>query len=304
MRRRAVTGLLPELGAEPAYPEFEEVREQARRSGRGPLGMDTIGRMEEVAARRGGDWCTAVLGRGFPGIRRVSTVDGWMLIVADERGLEPPLPPRIVEERQAAEERRVGRERAAVVELNMAKEAWRQLAVKAPVPLTVRENTRHTGVDGSLRHIVAAVDLVSGRSRRHTAGMGLCETPERANPLHLGGAVDLPPTCFRCREFVAKVRTLDAPAPPTAAEARLLKLIDSGVVLTLRPARGQPTVRDTSQRSHGVAWGHLGRKVDTAVTKLQAKGWVQKDENPSKTNTGQYGQRWRLTDAGTAALEV
>ncbi|MEV7887457.1 hypothetical protein ACWD3I_25730 [Streptomyces sp. NPDC002817] len=304
MRRRVVTGLLPELDAEPAYLEFEEVREQARRSSRGPIGSETIGRMEEVAARRGGDWCTAVLGRRFPGIRHVSTVDGWMLIVADTKSLEPPLPPRIVEERQAAEERRVGRERAAAVELTMAKEVWRQHAVKAPVPLTVRENTRHTGVSGSLRHVVAAVDLVSGRSRRHNAGMGLCETPERANPLQLGGAVDLPPTCTRCQQFVAKVRTLDEPAPPTAAEAGLLKLIDSGVVLTLRPTRGQPTIRDTSQRSHGVTWGHLGRKVDTAVTKLQAKGWVQKDEQPSKADTGQHGQRWRLTDTGTAALEA
>nr|WP_119589931.1 hypothetical protein [Streptomyces scabiei] len=302
MRRRVVTALVPAPAAEPAYAEFEAVREQARRSSRGPIGMDTIGRMEEVAARRGGDWCTAVLGRSFPGLRHVSTVDGWMLIIGDTQGLEPPLPPRIVEERQAAEELRVGRERAAVVELNMAKEAWRQLAVKAPVPLTVRENTRHTSAQGSLRHVVSAVDLISGSSRTHKAGMGLCETPERANPLQLGGAVDLPPTCMRCQEFVAKVRTLDAPAPPTAAEAALLQLIDSGVVLTLRPARGQPTIRDTSRRSHGVAWGHLGREVDTAVTKLQAKGWVQKDETPSKTDTGQYGQRWRLTDVGIAAL--
>ncbi|MCG8971780.1 hypothetical protein [Streptomyces sp. CL12-4] len=74
------------------------------------------------------------------------------------------------------------------------------------------------------------------------------------------------------------------------------------MVFTFRPARGGPTIRDTSTRSNA-AWGHLGRKVDTAVKKLEDKGWVRKDEEYSRTESGQLGDRWRLTDAGTAALE-
>ncbi|MDV6291317.1 hypothetical protein R2F25_38550 [Streptomyces sp. UP1A-1] len=99
-----------------------------------------------------------------------------------------------------------------------------------------------------------------------------------------------------------KVRPLDAPAPPTAAERRMLELVKSGVVFTIRPARGGPTIRDTSTRS-SAAWGALGRKVDAAVKKLEAKGWVRKDDTFSRTEAGHYGDCWRLTEAGTAALE-
>ena len=127
----------------------------------------------------------------------------------------------------------------------------------------MRENTRHNGFRGSLRHITAAVDLLSGRSRRHKAGMGLCETPDRSNPLHLGEPFeDLPPTCRRCIEYAGQVRTLDAPAPPSALAT--LRLVQCGAVFTFRPARGGPTIRDTSQRSKG-AWGHLRRKADGAT---------------------------------------
>jgi hypothetical protein len=59
--------------------------------------------MAEIAQRRGGNWCTAMLGRSFPGIRHVSTVDGWTLIVTDTRNLDPALPHRIVEERAATQ---------------------------------------------------------------------------------------------------------------------------------------------------------------------------------------------------------
>jgi len=39
-------------------------------------------------------------------------------------------------------------------------------------------------------------NLLSGRSRRHKAGMGLCEAPGRSKPLHLGEPIeDLLPTC-------------------------------------------------------------------------------------------------------------
>ena len=302
-RRIVVTALLPQPGPNPTYPEYEESRQEARRRGRRPIGGQDIARMEDVIQRHGADWCAAVLGRPFPGLHHVPSEDGFMLLVADERGLEPELPESIVAARAAEKARRQERESQAAIKLQAEKRDWALVIRAAPVLLTVRENTRHTGVQGSLRHITAAVDLLSGRSRLHKAGMGLCETPGRSKPLHLGGPLaDLPPKCRRCIEYAGQVRTLDASAPATPSELATLRLVQSGVVFTFRPARGGPTARDTSQPSKG-AWGHLGRKVDAAVNKVAAKGWVVKDQEHSRTEGGHFGDRWRLSEAGTTALK-
>lgn len=303
MRRRIVTVSLPAPLAEPAYPEYKEVRAEAERRSRGPIDPSEIQRVEDLVHRRGRDWCTAVLGHPYAGIRSTSHTDSCTLLVADERGLEPPLPPRIVEERKAREAAEAEREEQARERRAQEQRRWDLVVAAAPVELTVRENTRHTGVGGSLRHAVPEVELRSGRSRRHLPGRALCETPGRANPLLLGEPVSAPANCVRCLEYAAQVRTLDAPAPPTAAEQALMKLIAEGSVFTLRPGRGQPTIRVTTERSHGVAWGHLGRKVDAAVKKLEKKGWAAADTEHSATQTGHYGQRWRLTKSGTATLE-
>ncbi|MEV8344583.1 hypothetical protein [Streptomyces niveus] len=303
-RRIVVTALLPQPDPEPTYPEYEDVRREARGRAAGPIGGHNIARMEDVVQRRGADWCTAVLGRHFPGLRHTPSVDGFTLLVADERGLEPELPESIVKARAAEEARRHERAEQTAAKLEAEKRRWALATDSAPVPLTVRKNTRHTGVGGSLRHVTAAVDLCSGRSRLHKAGMGLCETPGRSNPLHLGEPLeDLPPTCKRCIEYAGLVRTLDAPPPPTPGEAATLRLIQSGAVFTMRPGRGQPTIRDTRERSHGTAWGQLGRKADAAVKRVQKKGWATVETGHSETLLGNLGNRWRLTEAGTAALE-
>lgn len=303
-RRTVVTVLLPQPEPEPTYPEYEELRQEARGMDGGPIGGRTIARMEEVVQRRGRDWCTAVLGRVFPGLDRVPSRDGRMLILADERGLEPALPDRIVQEHRAEKARHQERAAVAAAKLEQGNRRWALVTAATSITFTVRENTRHSGVGGSLRHVTADVDLVSGRSRRHKAGMGLCETPDRTNPLHLGKALNaVPPTCTRCTAYAGQVRAVGAPAPPTPGEAALLGLIQGGAVFTHRPGRGQPTVRDTSVRSHGVAWGHLGRKVDAVAEKLRKKGWALPDETYSATLLGHSGLRWRLTEAGTAALE-
>jgi hypothetical protein len=178
------------------------------------------------------------------------------------------------------------------------------MAVASPVVLTVRENTRHSGPDGQhLRHAVPPVDVVSGKNRKHAADMGLCEVPAKSDPLHLGEPVDLPPNCQSCLDYAAKIRDKDAPAPPTAAEATLMRLIASGAVFTMQPARSQPTIRDTSHRSRETRGGALGRKVDARVKALQAKGWAAPDSHHSETQTGHRGHLWRLTAAGTTALE-
>ncbi|MGW2550090.1 hypothetical protein [Streptomyces sp. NPDC001635] len=303
-RRSIVTALLPQPEPDPAYDLFHEIRAHAERKSGGPLDPADVQRMDEVSGRRGPDWCTAVMGRYFHGVPRISTTEGWMLIIADELQLDPPLPPSIVEERRIAEEARKQREARAKERRQREQERWETAKAKAPVDLTPMENTRHTGVGGSLRHAVPAVELISGRSRKHKADRGLCETPDRANPLRLGPA-DGPVNCHRCLDYTPKVRTLDAPAPPTEAEARMLKLVHDGVVYTLHPGRAAArTIRDTSEPSPSAAWGALGRKVDAQVKKLEKKGWVREDTEYSRTQGGQYGELWRLTKAGTAALEA
>jgi hypothetical protein len=91
------------------------------------------------------------------------------------------------------------------------------------------------------------------------------------------------------------------PGPP--GEVATLRLIQSGAVFTVRPGRGQPSIRNTSERSHGTAWGQLGRKADAAVKRVEKKGWATVETEYSTTLLGGSGQRWRLTEAGTAALE-
>ncbi|MFC9280863.1 hypothetical protein [Streptomyces collinus] len=300
-RRQVITVLLPPPEPEPEYALYEELRHEAELRSRPPLGPDDLQRMYAVATRRGYDWCTAVLGRGFPGIDHVSSVDGWMLVAADELNIDPPLPRRIVEEREADEQRRKAQELLQAAKLKTEKRRWNLVAGAAPVTLTVHENTRHTGPNGSTRHAVPSSDVLSGRARKHPAGRGLCETPGRADPLHLSDAGDLPPNCVRCLDYAAKIRVADAPAPPTDAEVAMLRLIASGVVFTFN-VRGGSTIRDTSQRSRA-AWGHLGRKVDVAVRKLEKKGWVAQDQERTATQRAGSGHLWRLTEAGTAALE-
>ncbi|MFF0698351.1 hypothetical protein ACFYU4_37675 [Streptomyces tendae] len=299
--RQMITVVLPPDEPEPEYELYQELRRDAENRARGFLGPDDLARMTEVAARRGGAWCTAVLGRGFPGVQRISSVDGWTLVAADELNIDPPLPHRIVEEREADEQRRQARATLAAMKLETAKRQWNLLVGAAPVTLTVHENTRHTGPNGSTLHAVPAVDVVSGKARRHKAGAGLCEIVGRANPLRLGDAVDRPANCVRCLEYAAKIRKVDAPAPPTDAEVALLRLIASGVVFTFHVHRAV-TIRDTSQRSRA-AWGHLGRKVDVRVKALAKKGWVHEDQERSATQRAGSGHLWRLTEAGTAALE-
>ncbi|MDV6291316.1 hypothetical protein R2F25_38545 [Streptomyces sp. UP1A-1] len=169
MRRRVVTVLLPRPEPEPEYDLYQEVRRDAEGRNRGPLGPEDLKRMQEVAARRGRDWCTAVLGHAFPGIERSTSLDGWTLIVADELRLDPPLPDRVVRQRalkKEAEERRAKQEQER---REQEQRGWDAALAAAGIEVTVRENTRHTGMGGSLRHATPKTDVVSGRSRRHPA---------------------------------------------------------------------------------------------------------------------------------------
>ncbi|MCD9904590.1 hypothetical protein LUR56_39950 [Streptomyces sp. MT29] len=169
-----------------------------------------------------------------------------------------------------------------------------------PVDITVRPNLKRQGAGRDMPHAVAAVPVRSSR-RVHPAGRALCE--DKRSPRQLGDPIDDGVvTCQSCVRYVAEIRPMDAPRPPTPAEQVLLRLIANGVVFTLRHARTAPTVRVSTERSGGRA-GRLGRSVNAAALKLQSKGWAAPDEEQSATETGTWGLRWRLTDAGSAELE-
>ncbi|MER6616303.1 hypothetical protein [Streptomyces xantholiticus] len=298
MRRRVLTITLPRREAEAEYPEYDKVRAEAERRDRGPLDPQALKEMEAVAHRRGHNWCTAVIGRTFGGIAYTPSTDAFMLLVADGMGLEPPLPQRIVEARRTFDEQRGEDRKRRERVLEQERQRWELALSTCPVAVTVRANVKRGG-GRALLHAVTDVPVRSSRGV-HPAGRALCE--HKRNPRTLGEPIaDGVATCQSCVKYVAEIRPMDAPMP-TKAERALLQLIATGVVFTMTHARTAPTVRVTTERSKGRAGG-LGRSVDAAVRKLEAKGWVASDAERSATETGHYGDRWRLTEAGTAALE-
>src|ERR1043165_10095076 len=78
----------------PGYPEYEAILEEARRRSRGfvtPADVRPGGRYDQVANRRGDDWCIAVLGRSALFAGRWTHLEAELLVVADERNVNPPL---------------------------------------------------------------------------------------------------------------------------------------------------------------------------------------------------------------------
>lgn len=198
----------------PDYPEYQALLEEARRRSRGPINPRDIrygGRYDQVALRRGYDWCLSVLGH-FPGILSISHTECELLVVADERNIDPPLPARIAAARGAADKHRADRAaaRAAAVEVDQA--TWAAVRTQARVPLQVFLNPTarvRNGFDQYLGHAVPDVDCYSARGRRHLAGRALCESEQRGKPLRLKErpSPDAPVTCVRCLSWATKVRT-------------------------------------------------------------------------------------------------
>lgn len=208
---------------EPQYPEFAELRGEAERRSRGfvnPSDVRAGGRYDQVFYRRGYDWCVAVLGGAFPGVPRITHFEAELLVVADERNVDPPLPQSVVESRARAAARQDADTVWRKLIASRDEAAWRAAleAAAAGVELQVFTNVkarpRH-GVAHYLGHAVPAVDVYSGRGRTHHAGAALCESPGRANPLQLESEPsDVPATCKRCLAWIPKVRPTRWAAPP------------------------------------------------------------------------------------------
>jgi hypothetical protein len=132
-----------------------------------------------------------------------------ILLLAHERGLQPPLPQWLVDARDQAA-RRAEEERAAQQRRDAADQAaWDEARQGCPVDLTVLRNgtarARH-GRSHYLGHAVPVVDCRSGAKRRHRAGRALCESATRARPLDLSGGAGGPATCTACLDYTTKIR--------------------------------------------------------------------------------------------------
>lgn len=209
---------------QPAYPEYAGLRAQAERTCPRFVDPASPARTAALIARRGVDWCTAVLGYPFPGHGRggISVLEAHLLDLADQRDLDPALPDPVLRWRAEDAVRRDARQRQIASAAAADVEAWRRASENCPVPLHVRANVRGRRTDSPylsepLRHAVPTIDAHSGsttRPRLHPAGRALCERADRARRLRLQeDPTDQPATCVRCLAYAPKIRPAVQGAP-------------------------------------------------------------------------------------------
>lgn len=202
----------------PTYPEYADLYETARRTA--PRFVDPANLYVGAAAAHshGADWCTAVLGFPFAGLRHLTVVQDQLLKLAADAGINPPLPDWIVEARAEGARRQAELEEARSARARADADAWHAVLERSTVALQVREGSRphvRRGASEHLRHAVPEDDVYSGTRtvRTHRAGRALCESERRARPLALGDTTDQPATCVRCLQWTPQVRpTADRPA--------------------------------------------------------------------------------------------
>lgn len=208
---------------EPAYPEYAELRATAdqgwRAAGRFVDPFELHGRLPSVIGRRGHEWALAVLGREYFGPGSLYGSDLKLLILADERDLDPPLPGWVVDARRRAAEHEADKERRRREALQRDVDAWAAVVAATVVDLAVYTNTTARARNGRseyLAHAVPTTDVYSGvrTIRTHRAGRALCETETRPKPLSLSHRAEpagTPVTCVRCMDWAPKVRPTREP---------------------------------------------------------------------------------------------
>lgn len=191
-----------------AYDGYDELRQAARRRNGGFADPAGIPLTEEVIRHRGRDWCQSVIGKPMmDGLRSISSTDADMLLVADERGLEPPMPAWLDQwKAESAETRRQDEARDAAQRRD--RDRWDAALANCGVAVEVRPNVdgrRYNTVlnDGPLRHVVPLADARSSQ-RRHQAGRALCEASR--TPRTLGEPTSEPATCQSCLKYTAEIR--------------------------------------------------------------------------------------------------
>jgi hypothetical protein len=203
---------------EVAYEGYGELRAAGKRRNSGFANPADIPLMEAVIRRRGRDWCQSVIGKPmFGGLRSISGADADMLMVADERGFEPPMPAWLEQWKAESAATLQARDEIRTAALERDRQRWAAALAGCQVEVEVRPNANgrrlNSVLAGPLRHTVPLADARSKR-RLHQAGRALCETADRWKPLVLGSPTEEPATCKSCVAYTAEIR-------PAAAAARL-----------------------------------------------------------------------------------
>jgi Asp-tRNA(Asn)/Glu-tRNA(Gln) amidotransferase A subunit family amidase len=219
VRRRSLAGRAfvpaPEHPA-PTYPEYAQLladaTEAVRKAGHF---VDPVELRRVMHLHRSWDWKTSVL--GYVGDGTATRLEMYLLLLADERDLEPPLPQWLVD-RRAADARADAERQAAYQRIeDLDQAAWEKARADCPVEVAVRRNGHARTRNGrmhQLGHVVPLVDAVSGptdRPRRHPAGRAVCESETRARPLDLSGGTGGPATCDRCLKYTPHLRPAGEP---------------------------------------------------------------------------------------------
>ena len=195
-----------------AYPEYEQIRAEARRRAARPIDPCRIPAMEAAVLGHPLAWRSAVLGYPAPGggLHGIPHADAEMLVIAHERGLDPPAPAWLSEwqaQSAAHDAARQAREDAAYqADCERSAAAIAACAVAVDVRPNTRGRRHGNGAFGfqRLRHLTPREDAVS-RLRRHPAGRALCETEGRARPLQLGKPTGEPATCHGCLTWAPQI---------------------------------------------------------------------------------------------------
>lgn len=216
-RRRALTlpaSVLPDhwkppQRPEPTYPEYAQLKADAEESVRADGRMVDPVKLRRVGSlSRSWTWRVSVLGHD----NERKLLDLHMLLLADERDLDPPLPQWLVDARAEAEAQDAEKARRRKARDDVDEAASAEALKDFPVKVTVLRNGTgrvRFGYVHHLGHIVPAEDVLSGseaRPRRHRAGRGLCETERRGRPLDLSGGEGGAATCVNCLSWAVKVR--------------------------------------------------------------------------------------------------
>jgi hypothetical protein len=163
--------------------------------------------------RRPWDWRIAVLGNSG----RTTLLEMHLLLIADKRGIDPPLPAWLAEKR-ASEAVALEAKRSARAAVAQARETeWKALVAALPVEIKVAHNYEsHRHLENYVQggdHILVTVDFAHGRLHR-SAGSSFCETPSYSHNLyfpHWDGPDERWPTCKKCIRAACRITGLDAP---------------------------------------------------------------------------------------------
>ena len=245
---------------EVAYGEYDEVCAEARRRTRGPINPASLDEYRAVVAARDTDWCRAVLGHDVPpsllGRGGLPWLEMEMLRVAHERGLEPPMPPWLVQwkEESAAPQAQLDEARGQAQRRDA--DAWATTLATCGVPvdqLEVRPNVRSRQVRGGqrqmLRHVVPLIAVRSKR-RGHQAGRALCEAQRTRRVL--GEPTDQPATCTSCLKYTAEIQ----PAP-TGQTSRASSELAGQLDFPSQDPPGERGPESASRRTPGVRPGQI-----------------------------------------------